>query len=167
MDEAKAKSEDWFEWYIDGRKRPIATEICFEGGGGLFVPGHYEIPCGGCDTLKSVDQAYDLVAQGVNKGYNVLYEGIMVMDDVNRAVALSKRRRLTVIGLTTPFETCLAAIRARRKARGTAKPLNPKNTRDRATRCARGLQRLERAGVEVIRMDREEAYEWCKKTLLR
>lgn len=151
---------------MDGRKRPIGV---WYGGPDevprLFVPGHYETACGGCDTIKTVDQVYDLVRGATERGYNVLYEGIMVMDDVRRAVELHKVSQLTVIGLTTPVDVCIARIIARRAERGEDRPLKEKNTRDRAERCTRGLARLRDAGVRVERLDCDEALVLCRQLL--
>lgn len=159
---------DKVERHIEGRKRPIAYIRKGPGLTPLFVPGHYETACGGCDTVKTTDQVYDLVREGLQLGTggNVLYEGIMVMDDVRRAVELDTwmrawnlpAGRLHVIALTTPIEDCLAAIRDRRAARGDEKPLNEKNTRDRAKRMLSGLARLKDAGVVVEKMDRDAAF---------
>lgn len=159
---------------VDGRKRPIGTFhwITKEGQSmglpvDLFVPGHYETACGGCDTIKTPEQVYELVRENTRQSINVLYEGIMVMDDVTRAVALDKQLRdptgiasgqLYVIWLNTPIEVCLAAIRDRRAARGDERPFSEKNTRQRYERCLRGLQRLEASGVRVERLDREQAF---------
>jgi predicted alpha-1,6-mannanase (GH76 family) len=120
--------------------------------------GHYESPCGGCDTIKTVDEVYDLVRAGVLGGEAVLFEGIMVQDDVRRAVAFHKEfGDMVVIGLTTDIETCLSAIRDRRVARGDTRPLNEKNTRGRAASLERTLRRLEEGGVPVERLDRGAA----------
>lgn len=133
---------------------------------GLFVPGHYETNCGGCDTVKTVDKVYELVrASALGDGNNVLYEGIMVMDDVTRAVQFDqdlkkKDGRLIVISLTTPIEECLAGIRSRRGAEKEAvKPLNEKNTRNRMKAQVNSLHRLKQAGVEVLKLSRDEALE--------
>jgi hypothetical protein len=165
LDEAKRLEPDWYEW-LDRRERTVATEVRFENGGGLFVPGHYQTPCGGCDTLKTVDQVFDLVKRGAEQGYNVLFEGIMVMDTVERTIALGRETDLTVIGLTTPLDACLDAVRDRRHSRGAATQLNPSNTVDRARRCSHRLERLEASGVKVLMMTREEALDWCRANLL-
>jgi hypothetical protein len=150
--------------FIPGRRRPVST-ICAGEGSTLYVPGHYDTPCGGCDTLKTVDFTYQLVNDAADLGYSVLYEGIMVMDDVRRAVELSKRHQLTVIYLTTPIADCLRAIEERRAARGETEPLNPKNTEDRARRALSGLSRLRDAGVRVERLDRDGALMLVKELL--
>jgi hypothetical protein len=167
LEEAKRANPDWYEWYQDGRERPVATEVRYKNGGGLFVPGHYNVPCGGCDTLRTVNQAYDLVKRGAAKGYNVLFEGIMVMDDIERTIALSRESDLVVIGLATPLDACLDAVRDRRLKRGADPYLDPSNTIDRARRCSRRLERLKAAKLNVLMMTREEALDWCRANLLK
>lgn len=120
--------------------------------------GHYETACGGCDTIKTVDEVYDLVRAGLAGGEVALFEGIMVQDDVKRAVAFNQEfGDMHVIALTTPIEECLSAIRDRRKARGDDRPLNEKNTRGRAASLERTVLRLEAGGVPVERLDRNAA----------
>jgi hypothetical protein len=133
LDEAKRNSHEWFEWCENGREHPVMTEVRFQSGGGLVVPGHYDVPCGGCDTLKTVDEAYDWVKLGAHSGrYNVLYEGILVTDDVSRAIEISRQMELVVIALTTPVNACVEAVRARRRARGNGRPFDPTYTINRA-----------------------------------
>jgi energy-coupling factor transporter ATP-binding protein EcfA2 len=143
---------------VDGRKQPISTLLSRPGAVPLYVPGHYNTACGGCDTIKTVDGVYDLVTEAANAGCHVVYEGIMVMDDVVRATRLAQKHALTVIALSTPIGECVAAVRGRREARGDPRPLDPKNTIARAERCERGLSRLRVNGVKVERADREAAF---------
>jgi hypothetical protein len=156
--------------FIDGRKRPLGYVVSPRGSLGqyapfLYVPGHYEIACGGCDTLKTVDQVYELVYQARERGQHVMYEGIMVSDDVRRAVELSKIAELHVILLTTPIAYCLAAITARRTAKGKFEPLDPKNTINREKSHRKHMGRLQDAGVKVHRLDREGAFLKCRELL--
>lgn len=166
--------------YIEGRKQPIGyllndlkcncADWGMEGTGclstcasqktvaPLWVPGHYETACGGCDTITKVDEAYDSVREHVAKDYDVLFEGIMVQDDVKRAVEFNKTiAPMLVICLTTPLAECLRGIQARRDARGETKPLNPLNTENRAKRVLNSARRLREGGVEVLSLDREAA----------
>lgn len=122
----------------------------------VFVAGRYTTATGGCDTLPSLDVTYPLVEKWCAE--HAIFEGIMASEEVRRAVELSKRRRLAVIGLTTPLKECLASIQKRRDARGDTRPLNPANTTRRYAVVQRALQRLKSAGVEVHQLDREEAY---------
>ena len=146
--------------FVEGRKRPEGYQLNDPSAQRptLYVPGHYEIACGGCDTLKTVDQVYELVNSANDRGDDVVYEGIMVADDVTRAVALSKKATLHVILLTTPIVECLAAIQSRRDGKGNDKPLDPKNTINREKTHKRVCARLQDAGIKVWRLDREAAF---------
>lgn len=141
---------------VEGRRRPHHYILSDEGRRCLIVPGHYETPCGGCDTLKSLGEVYELVRESVRQGSDVLYEGIIVGDDTR--YALEKPIDLRVIMLTTPIAECLSSVQARRDAKGTARPLNPKKTTTRADWIRRVTQRLEGAGVPTYRLDREAAF---------
>jgi len=133
----------------------------------LIIPGHYATPCGGCDTIKTPDRVYQIVAQATSVGSDVLYEGIIVQDDTTRALALSRAPGVdfSIIALTTPIEDCLAAIRDRRAARGDDRPLDEKNTRERARRVESGLRKMEASGAKVYRLDREGAFLKVKELL--
>lgn len=163
---------------VEGRKRRMGTRLFtdIEKPAALFVPGHYDTACGGCDTIKTPDEVYNLVRANLERGTSVLYEGIMVQDDVTRAVALDKELKRTpgnranaglppeqdwklhVIRLDTTIEECLASIRARREARGETKKLDEKNTRARYERVLRSCHRLKEAGVTVEKLSREAAF---------
>lgn len=196
------QAEGWANchpWMREGRKRPAGYQLWKPNNQpssvpDLFVPGHYETDCGGCDTLKTVDEVYDGIGVSINRGSSVLYEGIMVADDVRRAVELDKklkeqlnqpsmtgtiprymeqghaRPQLYVIALNTDIEDCLAAIRDRRrlaaaKAGKLPLPLSEKNTRDRHKRLQSGLGRLRDAGVTVERLSRDDAFARCRELL--
>lgn len=149
--------------HVPKRKRPIGYELVGSGLPPLFVPGHYETACGGCDTIKTPNEVYELVWKAAEDEKCVLYEGIMVMDDVQRAVAFSQAHPLLVVGLTTPIDVCLRSIEDRRREAAQAKgqepkTLDPTNTRTRAERQVRILLRLEAAGVRVERTGRDDAF---------
>jgi hypothetical protein len=76
---------------VPGRKQPLGYLAVREGAGPhIYVPGHYETACGGCDTIKTVDEVYRLMRDAILLGRDVLAEGIMIQDDVRRAVELDK-----------------------------------------------------------------------------
>jgi hypothetical protein len=152
--------------YIEGRKRPISYVCTRPNGRSLFVPGHYETPTGGCDTLKTVNDVYDRVRQGATDGHDVLFEGIMVGDDVTRCVALSEIEKVLVIALNTSLEECLASIQSRRDTRGDDRPLSPRRTTDRHHLLRRGgVPRLKDGGVDVRWLSRSEALAVCLQEL--
>lgn len=143
--------------FIPGRRQPISYLLSRPGVPDLRVIGHYETACGGCDTVTSPDVVYTFVNDAVRAGEHVLFEGIIIGDDVTRAVDLKKVTDLYVIALNTPLEVCIAGIQARRDARGETKPLSEKNTRDRADRLKRIMARLKDASVNARWMSRDDA----------
>lgn len=156
--------------FIEGRRQPIGYRLNRADSAlrPLFVPGHYETACGGCDTIKTPDDVYKLLHSAFDIGADGLYEGIIVQDDVTRALDFAKlvgRENFLVIGLTTPLDVCLQGIQARRDDRGDTRELNPKNTTSRADRVKRSLSRLSDAGITVKKLDREVAFLAVKEAL--
>jgi len=153
--------------FAEGRKQPLYY-ICSLPKNGttgptLLVPGHYEIACGGCDTLKGPDIVYDLVRrEGVQQNRHVLFEGIIIGDDVTRLdnLHLDNRGDVEVIALNTSIEDCVKAINDRRQAKkADAEAVNPTNTRNRAERLRKYmLPRIKDAGIVVSVLGRAEAY---------
>lgn len=151
-----------------GRKRP-AGYYCEraheEDGPTLYVPGHYETPCGGCDTIVSPTRAFEWIEAAAKSGADVVYEGIIVQDSFERTVELSRRFRLVVLGLRVPIEVCLDGIRERRQARRDARDLDPTNTVNRQKSVERSMQRLAEAGVDARWATRDEALATCVQLL--
>jgi predicted kinase len=151
-----------------GRKSPLGYFLVPKKGTTLFIPGHYETACGGCDTIASLDQVYSLIEEQAEKGFNVLYEGIMASGEYRRCVELHKRGyKILAIGLTTPLEQCLEAIKERRKARGDETPFNPARTIRRNDEVRRMLNHLVAAGIHVKLMSRENALQLCINAFLK
>jgi len=145
---------------INGRRQPYGYWCRTPGQTPLYVPGHYEIACGGCDTIKTPGQVYDMIRGMLegNEPCNVLYEGIMVQDiSIAKDIQVCRELGITVLGLKTPIDECLAAVRSRRAEKGNDKPLDPTNTISRAKAVTRKLDRLADAGVKVKRLSREDA----------
>lgn len=157
--------------HCEGRKQPVGYELYDKVFPKLYVPGHYESPCGGCDTLSfpgSQDRIWEWIRSYHDGGYNVLFEGVIIGDDNKRTIAAwEDRLPLILIELTTSLDNCLAGIRARRDARGNAKPLNPTNTARRMSPIASRMNKFERMGMDVRRLTRGDALELCKGTLCR
>lgn len=143
---------------ILGRMRPISYTFKEAGRPPLEVIGHYETACGGCDTIKTLDQIYDLVEQAHNKGHHVLFEGMLLCSDVKRSIDLSKRvKSFFAISLTTPVESCLDNIRKRRAEKGNVKELAEKNTRTRHEYEKKQVGKLKDAGVHIYSMNYDDA----------
>lgn len=119
---------------VDWRKRPLGYFCYTKLLPVLFVPGHYEAECGGCDTLPALDFMYHIIRKYADEECDVLFEGLIVVSDWKRARALhDDKYQFHVIGLSTSLKDCLAAVQDRRNRRAAAKgkealPLNPAAT---------------------------------------
>jgi len=152
--------------FVEGRKQPMGYTLhkANRAGKPLYVPGHYETACGGCDTIKTLDQIFDTVKSHHESGEDVLFEGMLLCDDTKRTIGLSQETpEFVVIGLTTPIDQCCANIRKRREAGGNDKPLNEKNTRTRYERDKKHLEKLKSAGLDVRTLVYEDALDTIKR----
>lgn len=151
-----------------GRKQPIGYLFNRKDGKPLAVVGHYESPCGGCDTIHSMDKIFELVEQSKqNYGADVLFEGLLVSEDFKRSVALiNKGFNPLFINLSVPIEVCLASVNARRRQKNPDAPdVNPFKTTIRCKVIQSALNRLEKQGGRVLHLGRLEAFETIKKEL--
>ena len=134
----------------------------------LAVMGHYEAPCGGCDTIPKMDTVFDNVLRLHYRGWDVLYEGLLISAEVKRTLALEEATRtlrerktsLLVVALTTPLEQCLEGINTRRRIRMGEKftPVNPRTTEAKYRGVQNSMRRLQEAGVQAVWHERERAY---------
>lgn len=155
---------------VPGRRQPqgylvAAREAAI---GNFCVPGHYETACGGCDTLPGYDTTFSLVRQSLQYAPKVIFEGLLVSEEVRRTIELHEDLPgdLRVLFLNTPVEVCLESIRARRAARGDDRPLKEDNTRNRIPTIERACEKLREAGVEVYEtVSRDEAAAMVKEWL--
>lgn len=154
--------------YVEGRKRPLLY-LCQRRGDTaesyhpLTVVGHYETPCGGCDTITDQDQIYKIIRQSAGREwrYDVLYEGLLVSAETRRCIELAKDGApLLVIALNTPLEECLASVNARRREkRGEDAPgVNPKNTENKFKGVKSAMRKLQAEGVSAEFLNRETAF---------
>lgn len=153
--------------HIADRKQPLFYILRGEGLPPLSLLGHYETACGGCDTIPSMDRIYELVRQRLADGDSVLYEGLLISAEVNRAVQLhTDGFDLTVVELQTPLDLCVESVNQRRWAKTPDKPgVNPKNTTAKFKQTQATCKKLEAQGVKVIRTDRDGAFEAIKGLL--
>lgn len=139
------------------RKQPMSYTLYRDNGPNLFVPGHYQTQCGGCDTLNGMDLIYSMLHAALDAKNDIIYEGLIVASDTKRCISLKERSSLIVIELTTPLEVCLAGIQARRDARGDDRPLSDKNTKAKMGQIATQRKHWRAAGVDFRMLDREQA----------
>lgn len=123
----------------------------------FFILGHYESPCGGCDNISGYDTAYALIKK-FGEDVNILYEGLLLSEEVNRAVALNDTgiHDYRTLHVDTPLDVCLSSINERRRRKNPDAPDgNPDNTTRRHKTIDRAIERLAKAGVKVQPGDRE------------
>jgi hypothetical protein len=144
----------WTSRFQEGRKNPLY----YSNQEGVWVLGHYEATCGGCDTIGSAGKVYELI-RVVQERYKafipiILCEGLLLSEDVKWS---SQLEDLRIVFLTTPPETCVEQIKGRRAEAGNEKPLNTANTLNRVPVIERGRVKLEALGVTCRRAPSEQA----------
>lgn len=150
---------------VPGRKRPLCYRLWREEQSGppdLVVLGHYETACGGCDTIATTQETFDLALEAhYSLGAHVLYEGLLISADVKHTTELGRNvgfDELLVVALDTSLEECLASVNSRRAARdATLPPVNPKNTESKWKGVRSSTPKLQEAGVQVEVLDRDAA----------
>jgi hypothetical protein len=139
------------------RKQPLGYTCFLNGHRPLWVAGHYETPCGGCDTINGVDYVYQLLYEAIARDEDVLYEGLIIASDVARAIELKEFDGM-VIELDVPIVDCLASVMMRRNERGDDRELNPTNTMRKAKQVASQRVRFMDSGIDFRLLNREDAF---------
>ncbi|RMD60341.1 hypothetical protein D6833_09885, partial [Candidatus Parcubacteria bacterium] len=126
--------------------------------------------CGGCDTISDFTLLGNTVIDAAKGADVILFEGLVMSQatNVHRRIVENTGAIIEALCLTTPIEECLEAVRARRAAAGNKKPLNEKNTRDawgRGKRSAELLNKTHPGKVEIIEVDREEAFNYVLRAI--
>lgn len=158
--------------FEEGRKQPIGYRLMTPDGSmkDLFVVGHYETPCGGCDTIPSLDKIYELVRDFSASG-NVVFEGLLIGPEQRRSTELHNNpERFGVyhtICLDVPLEDCVEGIMERRRAKKgpDAPPVNPKNTTAKHKQVAASGKTLQANGLNVYFLNREDALKKAREVL--
>ncbi len=150
---------DWQAEFRTGRKKPLFYRSCSDWPE-TVVLGHYESPCGGCDTVGSAAAVYELVrdVRGKFPAAHVLCEGLLLSEDAKwTGILKGDGEDIRCVFLTTPVDRCLAQIRNRRAAAGNDKPLSEDNTRHRVAVIDRAREKLAAAGVLCRRASADQA----------
>lgn len=133
------------------RKKPLYYQY-----GHRVILGHYESPCGGCDTIGSAKQTYELIQdyEASFRDRTILCEGLLLSEDTKWSSQLSN---LHILYLVTSLEVCLDRICSRRKAAGNHKPLNEENTRRRVGVITKSRLKLQESGAKCYRVSDRQA----------
>jgi len=153
--------------FVEGRKQPMyyTLQLITEDRrvlADVAIIGHYETACGGCDTIKLMDDVDRYVRELYSKGYHVIFEGVIFSTEYPRTARMVQDGLpIEIINLTTPIEECLNGVNSRRQAKKPgAEAVNPKNTTNRVRNIERCNDRLVEAGALIFDMDREKAYRY-------
>lgn len=144
-------AEGWTGIGYPGRKKPLYYSLnnrqVETGLPGVYILGHYEATCGGCDNIGSAAKVFELIAtlqQAYGGDSIILCEGLLLSEDSKWT---SQMDDVKVLFLNTSEEECLSRVRSRRLAAGNAKELNPDNTVNRLAVIARSRVKLESHGI--------------------
>jgi len=130
-------------------------------GKALVVVGHYESPCGGCDTIKTYEEVFAAVRDGHKLGHDVLFEGLLLSTDKNHITKLAKEHPNDhlIIGLDVPVDECLRSVNERRRAKKPdADDVNPKGTTSKHGTNKRAMAQFISDGLNAEWHDRDGAY---------
>lgn len=142
------------------KKRPMGYLVSNDNKKWLAIVGHYEIACGGCDTIKTYAEVMAKVTEAYELGYDVLFEGAVLSTLWKPFVELYQGGYpLEIISLNTPLKVCLESVmmRRREKSGDDAKPLNPKTTTGKFNSTKSTHAKITAAGVPGVWASREEA----------
>lgn len=133
--------------FIEGRRHPIGY-VCDKR---VFVVGHYEGDAsGGCDTVPKVDLMFDMIRKYADRGYHVLFEGILAQHSATRILELrDEGYRVRIVQLNIPIKRAIRSVKDRRRRRGNAKPLDPTNVIREARTITTSARRLRDEGIRL------------------
>jgi GTPase SAR1 family protein len=143
-----------------------------EGETPTFIVGSYETKCGGCDSISykgSMDDIEALVREAAGKGYNVIFEGLVVTSTINRWMEVADDfpgKYLWAFMMTTE-EECHRRIVARNGREPKRK--GPRQIADYNIKYAASMhhkQMMEAQGRPFILLESdEESYQRLKSAL--
>lgn len=136
----------------------------------LFIVGKYTTACGGCDTIKSQDEICHRIEKAVQRGWDVLFEGLICSHIAARYADLYHKHQqqgnpVRFVFLDTPLEVCREQINKRRAERGKP-PVFAKNTEKDYTSTHRSRENMHSMGVpnkDMPLMDSSKAYKYILK----
>lgn len=84
------------------------------------VIGHYDVGCGGVDTIKHLGRPHELAYQLATEGYDVLMEGLWASVEVHKSAAMAEEHKIIrhEVFVHVSLEVCMASVDDRRRAEG-------------------------------------------------
>lgn len=126
---------------------------------GIVLMGKYGSACGGVDGIQPYAALHDeLQFHCMTNGARVFAEGLVTPGLSTCVTFASYFGRATFILLDVPEEECIRNVLKRRNQKGTTKEYDPANLYRKAKSARNWADRLERAGLEVHRLQFMQAY---------
>jgi len=135
------------------------------GAEGVVLAGKYGTACGGVDGMQPYAALHDVLQYNVQAKCSVFAEGLVTPGVDTCATFASYFDRAVFILLDTPETDCILNVLKRRKAKGATKPYDPKNLYRKLASARSWATRLERAGLEVHRVQYRQAYNMALELL--
>lgn len=158
----RGRKSTWQSVYVDGRRKPILYVL-----DNIVVLGHYEIDCGGCDTIGSAPKVFELVTTLSDiipdvidvSNLVVLSEGLLWGEDVKWTQnLLSLGWSVVSMFLNTSLEDCLAGVESRQNGKEPKEPERVvRKLTARMGTIDRARVRLLRTKCKVLRVSRQQA----------
>lgn len=124
----------------------------------LVLAGRYGNVCGGVDGFQPYADMHPVLKHQVALSRSVFAEGL-VTPGVDTCVQFASYfDRAVFILLDTPDTVCIKNVLKRRAMKGTTKEYDPKNLYRKQVSARSWADRLERAGLEVHRLQYRQAY---------
>jgi energy-coupling factor transporter ATP-binding protein EcfA2 len=153
------------------RRRPLGYILWrperYEDFPAVFVPGHYETPCGGCDTITVVNDAYHVIGEHASLGYDVLFEGILAQHSGPQLRKLNERfpGKLRVVVIDISDEEAIAAVQSRRAEAGKEPLENTDNIVKENRGARKSVEKMQELGIPVWLLSRADALGKVKELL--
>lgn len=130
----------------------------YTGTPGVVLAGKYGNACGGVDGMQPYAALHDVLKSNVSFGNSVFAEGLVTPGVDTCTKFASYFDHAVFILLDTPDTVCIKNVLKRRAAKGTTKPYDPKNLYRKQHSARSWADRLERAGLNVHRLQYRQAY---------
>lgn len=178
--------------YSKARQSKVSRPICYLLRGGrsavdghplrpAVIPGHYDVDCGGCDTLQ-VEEVFDITQQSLAAGYDVILEGLILSSLVGRVLKMHEEGvPVMMAAMNTPIQECIENInkrragayeerlqRAREAGRREPKPPPPLSERNVENKCRivqRAYERMSEAGCATAWGDYDQTVDMITRRL--
>lgn len=125
---------------------------------GVVLAGKYGTACGGVDGMQPYADLHHVLRHQASADCSVFAEGL-VTPGVDTCTAFASYFEDAVfILLDTPDTVCIKNVLKRRAAKGTTKPYDPKNLYRKQASARSWADRIERAGLNVHRLQYSQAY---------